>query len=60
VSLPAERVPLVWVAASHRELGNEYGHPQRYTVMDEVGTRTLLNLGCSRRAFRACPRDGWT
>lgn len=41
---PAQ-VPCVWVVASHRTLGNEHGHPQRYTVMDEVGTRTLLNLG---------------
>ena len=45
MSLAAERVPLVWVVASHRELGNEHGDPQCYTVMDEVGTRTLVNLG---------------
>lgn len=45
MTLPSERVPLVWVVASHRELGNEHGQPQWYTVMDEVGTRTMVNLG---------------
>lgn len=53
---PADlRVPVVWVAASHRELGNEAGHPQQYTVMDEVGTRTLLNLGLQPVCFPRAP-----
>ena len=51
--LVAGRVPCVWVAASHRELGNEHGLPQMYTVMDEVGVRTLLNLGLQPVC---CPR----
>lgn len=41
----ASRAPLVWVVASHRTLVNEHGQPQCYTVMDEVGTRTLANMG---------------
>jgi putative glutamine amidotransferase len=46
-----ERVPVVWVVASHRTLGNENGRPQMYTVMDEAGTRTLLNLGVQPATF---------
>jgi putative glutamine amidotransferase len=55
VTLPVERVPVVWVVASHRELGNEHGHPQRYTVMDEAGTRTLVNLGLQPACFPRVP-----
>lgn len=55
MSLPAEQVPCVWVVASHRELGNEHGHPQRYTVMDEVGTRTLVNLGLQPVCYPRVP-----
>lgn len=55
MSLPAARVPCVWVAASHRELGNENGQPQQYTVMDEAGTRTLLNLGLQPVCFPRVP-----
>lgn len=51
----ALRVPLVWVASSHRELGNERGRPQQYTVMDEAGTRTLLNLGLQPVCFPRVP-----
>jgi putative glutamine amidotransferase len=43
------------VVASHRELGNEHGHPQQYTVMDEVGTRTLVNLGLQPVCFPRVP-----
>ncbi|MCC2634234.1 MAG: hypothetical protein K0S48_2120 [Ramlibacter sp.] len=39
------RVPLVWVVASHRLLRNPSGHTQLYTVMDEAGHRTVLNMG---------------
>ncbi|MEJ6021772.1 gamma-glutamyl-gamma-aminobutyrate hydrolase family protein [Ramlibacter sp. PS4R-6] len=45
------RVPVVWVVASHRTLGNEHGKPQMYTVMDEAGTRTLLNMGLQPATF---------
>jgi putative glutamine amidotransferase len=49
------RVPVVWVVASHRELGNEHGKPQMYTVMDEAGTRTLLNMGLQPATFPGVP-----
>ena len=55
MSLAAARVPCVWVVASHRELGNEAGRPQRYTVMDEAGTRTLVNLGLQPVSFPRVP-----
>jgi putative glutamine amidotransferase len=45
------------VVASHRELGNEHGHPQWYTVMDEAGTRTLLNLGLQPACFPGVPPE---
>ncbi|WP_298234111.1 gamma-glutamyl-gamma-aminobutyrate hydrolase family protein [uncultured Azohydromonas sp.] len=54
-TLDAQRVPCVWVVASHRELGNEHGHPQPYTVMDEVGTRTLINRGLQPVCFPRVP-----
>lgn len=38
-------VPKVWVVASHRILQNPSGHRQMYTVVDEGGHRTLLNMG---------------
>ena len=38
-------VPVVWVVASHRLLTGPSGHKQLYTVVDEAGQRTLLNLG---------------
>jgi len=55
VTLPRTRVPCVWVVASHRELGNEHGHPQQYTVMDEASTRTLVNLGLQPVCFPRVP-----
>lgn len=53
--LPAEAVPCVWVVASHRELGNEHGHPQPYTVMDEGGLRTLVSRGLQPVCFPRVP-----
>ena len=53
----AGRVPVVWVVASHRTLGNEHGHPQMYTVMDEAGTRTLLNMGLQPATFPGVPTE---
>jgi putative glutamine amidotransferase len=50
-------VPCVWVVASHRRLGNEHGHAQCYTVMDEVGTRTLTNLGLQPVCFPRVPLE---
>lgn len=55
--MTAARVPCVWVAASHRLLGNENGQPQMYTVMDEAGTRTLLNLGLQPMTFPGVPPE---
>jgi putative glutamine amidotransferase len=55
--LIAERVPVVWVVASHRTLGNEHGKPQMYTVMDEASTRTLLNMGLQPATFPGVPAD---
>lgn len=43
--------PLVWVVASHRELAKPGGHLQLYTVMDEAGQRTLLNMGLQPVCF---------
>ena len=51
------RVPCVWVVSSHRELGNEHGQPQMYTVMDEASTRTLLNMGLQPATFPGVPPD---
>lgn len=51
------RVPVVWVVSSHRELGNENGKPQMYTVMDEAGTRTLLNMGLQPATFPGVPPE---
>lgn len=38
-------VPCVWIVASHREMRNEHGQPQRYTLVDEGGSRAVRNLG---------------
>lgn len=54
---PGASVPVVWVVASHRTLGNEHGKPQMYTVMDEAGTRTLLNMGLQPATFPGVPAD---
>jgi putative glutamine amidotransferase len=48
-------VPAVWVVASHRQLVNPAGHRQLYTVMDEAGQRTLLNLGLQPLCYPRAP-----
>lgn len=50
-------VPLVWVVTSHRELKKEDGHLQCYTVMDEAGSRTLLNMGLQPVAYPRVPHE---
>src|SRR4051812_12712198 len=50
-------VPVIWVVASHRTLGIEHGQPQMYTVMDEAGTRTLLNMGLQPATFPGVPPE---
>jgi putative glutamine amidotransferase len=51
------RPPLVWVVASHRELGNPHGQKQCYTVMDEAGTRTLVNMGLQPVCYPRVPQE---
>jgi putative glutamine amidotransferase len=51
----AERVPCVWVVASHRELGNEHGHRQRYNVMDDGGVVGLIQLGLQPVCYPRVP-----
>jgi putative glutamine amidotransferase len=53
----AQRVPCVWVVASHRELKNEHDQPQCYTVMDEAGTRTLANMGLQPVCYPRVPTE---
>ncbi|WP_186510880.1 gamma-glutamyl-gamma-aminobutyrate hydrolase family protein [Caenimonas sedimenti] len=50
-------VPCVWVVASHRELGNPDGNPQCYTVMDEAGSRTLVNMGMQPVCYPRVPDE---
>ena len=47
--------PLVWVVASHRELVNPAQHRQLYTVMDEAGQRTMLNMGLQPVCYPRVP-----
>lgn len=51
------RVPLVWVVASHRELTGPSGHRQLYTVVDEGGQRTLLNMGLQPVSYPRAPQE---
>lgn len=50
-----EPVPQVWVVASHRQLTGPSGHRQLYTVMDEAGQRTMLNMGLQPVCFPRVP-----
>lgn len=50
-------VPLVWVVSSHRELTGPSGHRQLYTVMDEGGQRTVLNMGLQPVSFPRVPPE---
>lgn len=50
-------VPAVWVVASHRMLKNPSGHDQRYTVVDEAGQLTVLNLGLQPMCYPRVPVD---
>ena len=53
-------VPCVWVVAGHRELQKPGGLPQCYTVMDEAGSRTLLNMGLQPVWSRCHATTTWT
>jgi putative glutamine amidotransferase len=50
-------VPQVWVGASHRLLTNPSGHQQLYTVVDEAGQRTLLNMGLQPVCYPRVPLE---
>ena len=50
-------VPAVWVVASHRQLTNPAGHKQLYTVMDEGGQRTVLNMGLQPMCYPRVPPE---
>lgn len=50
-------VPCVWVVSSHRELAREAGHKQCYTVMDEAGSRTLVNMGLQPVCYPRVPGE---
>jgi putative glutamine amidotransferase len=50
-------VPCVWVVASHRTLKNPNDHDQRYTVVDEAGQLTVLNLGLQPMCYPRAPVD---
>jgi putative glutamine amidotransferase len=50
-------VPLVWVVASHRQLTNPSGHEQLYTVIDQAGHLTLLNMGLQPVCYPRVPPE---
>ena len=50
-------VPLVWVVASHRELTNPSGHTQHYTVIDQAGQLTMVNMGLQPVCYPRVPPD---
>jgi putative glutamine amidotransferase len=45
------------VVASHRQLTGPSGHKQLYTVMDEAGQRTLLNMGLQPVCYPRAPQE---
>jgi putative glutamine amidotransferase len=49
--------PRVWVVASHRQLGNEHGKAQAYTVIDEGGSRALCELGLQPVSYPRAPAE---
>lgn len=55
--MPGQEVPHVWVVASHRLLTNPSGHTQLYTLMDEGGQRTVLNMGLQPVCYPRAPLD---
>lgn len=48
-------VPCVWVVASHRMMKNPADHEQRYTLVDEAGQLTMLNLGLQPLCYPRAP-----
>ena len=50
-------VPCIWVVASHRRSATSTAKPQMYTVMDEGGQRTLLNMGLQPMTYPRVPAE---
>jgi putative glutamine amidotransferase len=50
-------VPMVWVVSSERELNNEHGHQQPYTVVDHGGVQALLKLGLQPVSYPLLPLE---
>ena len=50
-------VPHVWVVASHRLLTNPSRHTQQYTVLDQAGQRTMLNMGLQPMCYPRVPPE---
>src|SRR3954466_12059715 len=55
--MTVDAVPLVWVVASHRQLTNPSGHSQQYTVVDQGGQRTMLNMGLQPVCYPRLPLE---
>lgn len=55
--MAADAVPNVWVVASHRQLTGPAGHRQLYTVMDQGGQRTMLNMGLQPVCYPRVPPE---
>jgi putative glutamine amidotransferase len=49
--------PVVWVVSSRRELRNEYGHPQQFTLVDDASVETLLKLGLQPVSYPGLPLE---
>jgi putative glutamine amidotransferase len=52
-----DAAPRVWVVASHRLLTGPSGHEQLYTVLDEAGQRTVLNMGLQPMSYPRAPPE---
>jgi len=57
MTVQPQGVPCVWVVASHRELQRPGGLPQCYTVMDQAGLRTVLNMGLQPMCYPRAPLE---
>jgi putative glutamine amidotransferase len=49
--------PVVWVVASHRLLAGPSGYKQLYTLVDQVGQRTMLNMGLQPVCYPRLPAE---
>lgn len=51
------RVPVVWILASHRLMTGPSGFKQLYTLVDEGGQRTMLNMGLQPVSYPRVPPE---